>query len=565
MTDTNVSRREATVLLAALAVMAMGLVLRNGWAQDDVDLIAGNAAVHQWSGLWTGFTSSWWPAPYLSGLYRPLARTLTTLEWHAGQGAPWVFHATSLLLYLGAVLSVHRLASKLLSEGAALGAAALFAAHPVHVEAVALGVNQGELVVAALACTAATLLIDLRRGARTAPRTWPLIWGCIAAALLFKEHAVVVPVLLIGIDLFLARTEAGSTGSARWTGHLGGVALVIVFLIVRASVLGSLAGAAPAAGLAPHDAVARALTMLGVVPVWARLLLWPATLQADYSPMEIVPWAGWTLAQTLGVGVLLAWGGAGLAAIRRAPVAALGLAWIAVALLPVSNVLIPTGLLVGERTLFLPSVGLALAAGGAWPLIRTRLASDRLRRVVLLVTAAVLGAGAIRSAARMPVWRDQATHLTSQLEDAPRSYRAQMGFGVFRYEVMGDRAGGERHLREAIALSPGDPWPYLELADRYRNDGLCPPAIDLYGRALQLSPERDDMRAAMIACFFMDGQWGAAARAARDSAILAVDLPFFTRAAGLADSAARAGAAAGSVALPDLPGHLLRVGPRNGW
>src|ERR1041385_4411840 len=135
MIDTNVSRREARVLLLALGIMAMGPVLRNGWAQDDVDLIAGNPAVHQLSGLWSGFGSSWWPAPYLSGLYRPLARALVTIEWSVGGGRPWVVHLTSLFLYLGAVVSVHRLAGRLLSDGAARGAAALYAAHPVHGEA----------------------------------------------------------------------------------------------------------------------------------------------------------------------------------------------------------------------------------------------------------------------------------------------------------------------------------------------------------------------------------------------------------------------------------------------
>ena len=44
---------------------------------------------------------------------------------------------------------------------------------------------------------------------------------------------------------------------------------------------------------------------------------------------------------------------------------AFGLGWIAIAFSPVANLLFPTGILVAERTLYLPSVGLALAVG-AW-------------------------------------------------------------------------------------------------------------------------------------------------------------------------------------------------------
>ena len=52
----------------------------------------------------------------------------------------------------------------------------------------------------------------------------------------------------------------------------------------------------------------------------------------------------------------------------------LGIAWTAVALLPVSNLILPTGILLAERTLYLASVGAMLAvaglserAGGGYP------------------------------------------------------------------------------------------------------------------------------------------------------------------------------------------------------
>ncbi len=48
---------------------------------------------------------------------------------------------------------------------------------------------------------------------------------------------------------------------------------------------------------------------------------------------------------------------------RREPRIAFALSWIGIALLPVTNVLIVTGTIVAERTLFLPSVGFGLACG----------------------------------------------------------------------------------------------------------------------------------------------------------------------------------------------------------
>lgn len=563
VTGIELSRREARVALVVLAIMAMGLVVRNGWSQDDVDLIAANGAIQQASGLLTGFSTPWWPPPWELGLYRPLARSFLTLQWTLFQGAPWGVHLTSLLLYIVAVLGVWRLATDLLPAGAAWIAAALFAVHPVHVEAVALGVNQGELVVAILATAALRRLLALRRGAVGARSGWGWIAVMVLAALLFKEHAVVIPLLLLAADLSLPLPAGALSWRTRWPGYLGLVVLVTGFWGVRALVLGDLAGAPPASGLVP-ELVPRALTMLGVVPIWARLFFWPAQLQADYAPMEIVPWNGWTGAQTLGLLLLLAWIGMFVWGWRRSRPVAFAVLWIGIALIPVSNILLPTGILAAERVLFLPSVGVALLlAAGAAALVPAR--SDRTARLVQVTGGALLlGLGMIRCATRMPVWHDQGSHIAALYQDAPRSYRSQIAAGTFRYEVLGDRRGGEELLRAAIAIWPTDPWPYQELADRYRLDGICAPAEELYGKAMALAPGWPGLRLGLIACFFHEGRWTEAAAIARSPMIHDPDRVGFERIAALADSAAQARSAPGSVPLPLTPNELTRVGPRRG-
>ena len=44
----------------------------------------------------------------------------------------------------------------------------------------------------------------------------------------------------------------------------------------------------------------------------------------------------------------------------------LGIVWVAIAVLPVSNLILPTGILLAERTLYLASVGAVLAVAGCW-------------------------------------------------------------------------------------------------------------------------------------------------------------------------------------------------------
>src|SRR5207244_3143642 len=126
---------------------------------------------------------------------------------------------------------------------------------------------------------------------------------------------------------------------------------------------------------------------------------------------------------------------------------AVGLVWLVLTILPVSNVIVPTEVIVAERTLYLPSWGamLALAAPGAslrWP--------PRAKAWLLVL---VLVAGAGRSVARVPVWRDDQSFFAAQERDAPRSFRTLWleGQEAFR---LGQQARGERLLEAAAAAAP---------------------------------------------------------------------------------------------------------------
>ena len=108
------------------------------------------------------------------------------------------------------------------------------------------------------------------------------------------------------------------------------------------------------------------------------------------------------------------------------PAITFGILWTAIALVPVSNVLIPTGIVLAERTLFLATIGVViaaadlLAAAGAW-----LYAGGAIGRALTVSAATVLlGLALVRSRSRHHVWLDHATLWHESLVDAPRSYRA---------------------------------------------------------------------------------------------------------------------------------------------
>ena len=194
-------------------------------------------------------------------------------------------------------------------------------------------------------------------------------------------------------------------------------------------------------------------------------------MSADYSPGDVVVSTGVTPAHLVGA---LVWAAAGWAAWRwrrTVPGVAIGLAWMIITVSPVANIVVPTELLVAERTLYLPSFGIAFALasiGVAWPW-------PARRRIAL--AAIVLVAGAARSIARAPVWHDDEAHFQATKRDAPYSYRTLWMVGKDEFQA-GRWGSGERMLREAIELAPAIAGPRLDLARFYLDAKLYRPAAE---------------------------------------------------------------------------------------
>ena len=82
-------------------------------------------------------------------------------------------------------------------------AAALFAVHPVHVEAVANGVGQAELWAALCILGAMGLYLRDRREGMLRRETGFMIVALFLGGIFIKEHVIVLPALLVAAELLL--------------------------------------------------------------------------------------------------------------------------------------------------------------------------------------------------------------------------------------------------------------------------------------------------------------------------------------------------------------------------
>jgi hypothetical protein len=207
------------------------------------------------------------------------------------------------------------------------------------------------------------------------------------------------------------------------------LAVAGVMLTGRWWVLGSMTAPYPAIGTEMLLEIPRIWTLGEVWMHYVRLWIAPAQLFADYSPGVIPVSTGWHAANTIGVALALGLLTLSLVVWRRTRregdhlaggALATGIAWFLVTISPVSNIFFLSGVLLAERTLYLPSVGLALASGwavAAGARHRRAAAWSGLTVVVLLF--------AVRARTRAPEWYDTRTVLTHLIEDAPQAGRAQ--------------------------------------------------------------------------------------------------------------------------------------------
>lgn len=503
----------AVVLLLALTAASYAGALRVGFVADDYFAIVLNRHVSEGGGLLRLFATDYWegtedeagklettPSAHrriLDRLYRPVVLLTFALTARlAGLDATW-FHLINLVLHAAVAVVLFGLAGRLgLSPGGALAAAALFAVHPLHSEAVIWIVGRAELL-AALSVLG-VLSWHLRPADAPAGRRygWLAPAAVFAVGLFSKEHVIVLPALVLVAELARDRGAGPRPGGRPL--YAAYAVVVAGYLAARFAALGGRLVTDPRDialidnVLAHVDTGPRLLTALTVALRYLGLWLWPRSLSMDYG-YNAVPVVTSPLAPAVLAG-LLAWGALlGLGAwswVRGPRRIALAVALTVLAFLPVSNLVVPIGTAMGERLFYLPSAGLCLLAGEAWMragrltagrLPGRALAAARIALLVLVVTGL-----AARTVARTGDWADTERLLR---RSAPASARVHYQL-AFHHQQRGQLEAAVREYQLASVIYPAwpDPLFHLRFGLALLQARRLEPAIDRLERAARLLP-----------------------------------------------------------------------------
>ncbi len=506
------TRGRAALIAGGAAALLYLPALGNRFALDDGPIVERNPAAHSVGAAVRAFDRTYWPPERAAGLWRPLVILSFAVDWQASGGSATWMHAANVLWHAAATALLVPVLSAYVPVAAALAGALVFAAHPVHVEAIANLVGRAEPMAAVFLFLALLAGRAIRRRAGDGQATWPLelaLLAAVLAGLFTKEHAAVA-LALLALDDFATR-RPGAPGLPR-RDYAAVLVVTAMWFYARSRIVPSDMVAPTFFGL---GAVGRISTMLPVVFVLVRLLVWPFDLSPDYFP-EVVPRLEHpTLLGAAGLVLLLAFAAMAVVSWRRNRALAVGLVFAAVAWVPTANFLFPSGIVLAERTLYLVSAGIAFVAAALFE----ALAARRGPRVAAGAAVVVVLAFGARAATQIPVWRDNRDLVLWALDAHPESYREHQA-AARALVLMGDLPDALRQYAVSIELYPLDHYNLAEAGAAALDAGRPRLALEYLRRAERLDGSLGLTQILLARVLLSTGQAGPALLHARRAVAL---------------------------------------------
>lgn len=498
------------LLAAALGGLLYANTIGHQYCLDDYSVIMDNWVVKGGlKNIGTIFSTEYrygaWNSP--GSLYRPLTLTMLALEYGLAPEKPWLSHLMNIVFYAltGGMLwlTLRRMLADYTPLLPAL-ATLLFMAHPAHTEVVANIKSRDEIVALLLSITALYSIFkyfDHRKAA------WLALAVLLYGLSLFTKESVITFLAIFPLSIWFFTNK--SLGENLKVSALF-LAPAALYLIVRHRVLEAQAfpevysildnfiiGAKNSS-----EKLASAFLMCGRY-LWTLVFPHPLISDLGYPQMKPVGFGDWRA--ILGFLVYVGMGVWALMNLSKKHFLAYAILFYLAAFSLFSNVLMTIGTSYGERLLYGPSLGFAMAL--AWGLLRLAkvdfksqyLSSGGKASLALGAGAVILALYSIKTITRNTAWYDSYSLYLADIDRSPNC--AKLNYHIALEEAkrgqdektsaVTDRALVEKaiaHYTKAIELYP-------EYHDAFGSRGLAyfrlqnyDKAFDDYQTALKYRP-----------------------------------------------------------------------------
>lgn len=514
------------LLIFSLGFLLYVNTLGHQYTQDDAIVITDNMFTTQgFSGIggilqydtFYGFFKEEGKANLVAGgRYRPFSLLTFAIEYAIFGQNPLISHllnallfgGTCVLLYLVLFLAFPPKKYGTQAYWIALISALIFAAHPLHTEAVANIKGRDEIL--SLLGSLGALWLALKAFQQKQFALHFAGAGVLFLALLSKENAITFVAIIPLTLYFFNNTKINDLFKATLP-YLGAA---VLFMVIRSSILGLSLGS-PGTELMNNPflelengryvAIAQGeqfATVFYTLGKYIQLLFLPHPLTHDYYPrhIELMQFSNPKVLLSFAIYLgLLVFSIRGL--LKKDPLAYAILFYL-VTLSIVSNLFFPIGTNMAERLLFMPSVGFCLAIAIllyrlAILLNKKKALSDfkQLQPVLIIALIFIVGLSA-KTFLRNKAWKDNYTLFTTDIQTSKNSAKLRNAVGgelinqFYNHENAALKESKIReavgHLQEAVRIHPLYKNAYLLLGNAHYYLNEFDPSIAAYQKALNL-------------------------------------------------------------------------------
>jgi tetratricopeptide (TPR) repeat protein len=376
------------------------------------------------------------PADLSGGRYRPLSLLTFALEYELFGDSPLPGHIGNVVLYGLTSVLLFLVLTRWFGRHSLIpfAAALLFVVHPIHTEVVA-NIKSRDEILCLFLLLLALLGLDRCNSAKSRKVWWGLFGvSAYLLSLLAKETAITF-LAVIPFVWFLFYDKNMRASVVRTVPFL---AVALLYLAWRTAVVG-VVGADESVDLlnnpyARSDLVGKFATISVILLQYLRLLLFPHPLSSDYS-YNAIPLV--SFADPLSLVGAAAYGGMGIylaLKIWKRDVCAFAVLVYLASLSVASNIVVNIGAPMGERFLFIPSVGFVILAAylltGIFRLSTVREVFNNRKAVpALLIFSVICLAFSAKTIARNAAWSDNMTLFSADIRTVPGSAKMQYYLG----------------------------------------------------------------------------------------------------------------------------------------
>ncbi len=459
---------------------------------DDPAYVSNNPFIEHgltWKGIRWAFTAGLTFDSPNSDHWQPVTWLCRMIEVEFFGLNPRAHHVVNLFFHLANTLLLYEALRRMTRDDVRSAfVAALFAIHPLHVEAVAWITALKDVLSGFFWML--TLLSYVRYTALRSPPRYMAVIAFTLLTMMSKPIGMTLPLVLILMDFwplqrapFIARDGLPLRAWLMEKIPLLVLAAFSAAIALRAQsdhLKTSLNPAAMAFSLATY-------VIKSIVPT--QLCVWhPAIDQVSLLPAVAA------------AALLILISGVAIREHSRHPHLLVGWGWFLVTLLPVLSL---KEISWAERFTYLPLIGLGIMV--AWSLPAWNVICGARRAALGVSMAAVALIFAAASHHQVGFWRDSVSLYERALKVTRDNFWIHNSLGVVLSQQK-DYTGAEKHFREAIAIQPAQVQSYWNYGNMLMDEQRVDDAIQEYQQAVSLAPNNADMATSLGSAYSAKNQ-----------------------------------------------------------